>query len=133
MDAGRIGDVEKVFVERRDWPRLEIGELIQKAAVRLPAESTSALPSVEIVNLSEAGAGVLLPAPVERGLRVTLEMATKDIPRLDVQAEVRWAGKTPVSTGKYAAGLKFMHADAQSRTELRAFMRTLRTYKKPAI
>jgi hypothetical protein len=131
MDSSRIGDVEKLFVERREWPRAAIDKIVEKAVVRLSAGSTQA-PAVELVNLSEAGAGILLPMPVERGLHLTLELASKDFPLLGVPAEIRWAGKQPVSTGQYAAGIKFMPLDAQKQARLRTLLQALRMHKKSA-
>jgi hypothetical protein len=123
-------DVEKLFVERRDWPRVALDALIHKASVRLPGVPTGEEPSVEVVNFSEAGAGILFSHPVERGIRVTLEIAGKEIPPLGFQAEVRWVGGSPVSTGKYAAGLKFIDLDEQRRVQLRDFVKTLQTHGK---
>lgn len=121
-------DVEKLFVERRDWPRVALDALIRKASVRLVGFPEGKEPTVEIVNFSEAGAGILFPHPVERGARVTLAIAGTEIPSLDVQAEIRWVGGSPVSTGKFAAGLKFVDLNEQRRVELRDFVKTLRTH-----
>jgi hypothetical protein len=123
-------DIEKLFVERRDWPRMALDALVEQAFVHFPEGSTFQEPAVEIVNFSEAGAGILLPHPAERGTRITLEIAGKEIRRLDVQAEIRWIGKEPVSTGQYAAGVKFMDLDENRRMDLREFIQVLRLYSK---
>jgi c-di-GMP-binding flagellar brake protein YcgR len=126
-------DIEKLFVERRDWPRLALDALVEEALIRFPEGSTFQEPAIEIVNFSEAGAGILLPLPAERGTRITLEIAGKDIRRFDVQAEIRWVGKKPVSTGQYAAGLKFMNLDENRRVELRKFIQILRLHSKGGV
>ncbi|RJP17091.1 MAG: PilZ domain-containing protein [Candidatus Abyssobacteria bacterium SURF_5] len=121
-------NLEKHFVERREWPRAALDALVEQVVIRLPANSAEPGPSVEIVNLSEAGAGILLPAPIERGVRVTLELTGKEFARLGFQAEIRWIGNVPVSTGQYPAGLKFTNLDDQRRVQLKDFIYTLRKF-----
>ncbi|UCD58883.1 MAG: PilZ domain-containing protein [Candidatus Hydrogenedentota bacterium] len=124
-------DVEKFFVQRRGWPREIIDKLIDEALLLLPAELSESAPRAEVVNLSEAGAGVLTPMPLKKGTHVKLQIWGKDIPTLEFEAEVRWAATSPVSTGKYPTGLKFLRLDEQGRSSLQEFIHTMRKYRPP--
>lgn len=123
-----MDEVEKFFVERRGWPRMIIGQFIDEALVvpKIPVADTP--PRAEVINLSEGGAGILTPTRLKKGTRVKLEIAGKDIPRLDFEAEVRWAGESPVSTGQYPMGLKFLALDNESRAQLQQFIKRLRKH-----
>jgi c-di-GMP-binding flagellar brake protein YcgR len=121
-------EIEKVFVERREWPRVALDALVNEAIIRLPEHPSNQPSAVKIINMSEAGAGILLPHPIERGARVVLGIEGKEVNLSDFQAEIRWAAKKPVSTGQYAAGLKFIELDEERRVQLRSFIRNLRIH-----
>ncbi|GAB4330934.1 MAG: hypothetical protein Kow0099_01920 [Candidatus Abyssubacteria bacterium] len=125
-------DIEKVFVQRRDWPRLAIDKLVEEAHV-LPSHEAKReeAPPAEIVNLSQAGAGVLTRMKLAKGTHVNLEIRGKEIPRLTFQAEVRWSAGSPVSTGLYPAGLKFTNLDESSRMRLCHFIDLMRKHRPP--
>ncbi len=127
-----MDDIEKAFVEQRDWPRYILETLISEAHLLLPADTQQIPPSAEVVNLSSAGAGILMPMRLEKGTQVKLQIAGKDIPKLDLEAEVRWAAQSPVSTGKYPAGLKFLRLEKKMDAELQAFIETLRQLHRPS-
>ena len=127
-----MDDVEKKFVERRDWPRKIIDEFIGEALLLSAAQTREDAPPVEVVNLSEAGAGVLISARLEKGTPVILQICGENIPRLDFEAEVRWSAEVPVSTGKYPMGLKFQPLEEASLTKLRGFITILRTHRPPS-
>ncbi|NQU07622.1 MAG: PilZ domain-containing protein, partial [Candidatus Abyssubacteria bacterium] len=93
-----MDDVEKSFVEHRGWPRNVIDKFIDEAQLLLPVEVTQESPRAEIVNLSAAGAGVLTPMRIKKGTHVKLQILGKEIPTLDLEAEVRWSAQSPVST-----------------------------------
>ncbi|RJP73746.1 MAG: PilZ domain-containing protein [Candidatus Abyssobacteria bacterium SURF_17] len=122
-------EVEKLFVERRGWPRMVISQFIDEALLVPKVPALEAAPRAEVVNLSEGGAGILTPTRIKKGTRVTLQIAGKDIPRLDFEAEVRWAAEVPVSTGQYPMGLKFLPLDNESRARLQQFIELLRKYR----
>ncbi len=122
-------EVEKFFVERRGWPRMVIGKLIDEAILVLPSESPEKAPQAEVVNLSEAGAGVLMPMRLKKGTPVKLQILGKDIPRIDFEAEVRWSAASPVSTGKYPLGLKFLRLSEDKLTKLKDFLEVMRKYR----
>jgi c-di-GMP-binding flagellar brake protein YcgR len=124
-------DIEQSFVKRRDWPRTAIEKLIEEALLALPAQGSESAPRAEVVNLSEAGAGVLIPTRLEKGTKVRLEISVKDLPGLDFEAEVRWAATSPVSTGKFPAGLKFMNLDEQLLQKLQGFIQMMRQHRPP--
>ena len=125
-------DIEKSFVERRDWPRTVIEKFIDEALLALPSQVSEDSPRAEVVNLSEAGAGVLMPMRLEKGTKVRLELSVKDLPGLDVEAEVRWAPSSPVSTGKFPLGLKFTNLDEQSLLKLQGFIEIMRQLRPPS-
>jgi len=124
-------DIEQSFVKRRDWPRIAIEKLIDEALLALPSQESEGAPRAEVVNLSEAGAGVLIPVRLEKGTKVRLEISVKDLPGLDFEAEVRWAATSPVSTGKFPAGLKFMNLDEQVLHKLQGFIQMMRQHRPP--
>jgi c-di-GMP-binding flagellar brake protein YcgR len=124
-------DIEETFVQRRDWPRLAIDKLVEEALVLPSAQTAQKAPRAEIVNLSQAGAGVLTQTKLAKGTHVNLEIRGREIPRLTFQAEVRWTAASPVSTGLYPAGLKFMNLDEPSRTRLRHFIDLMRKHRPP--
>lgn len=123
-----MDDVEKYFVERRGWPREIIDKFIGEALLHSAAQPQDDVPTVEVVNLSEAGAGVLISARLEKGTPVILQICGESIPRLDFEAEVRWSAESPVSTGKYPMGLKFRPLEEGSLIKLRDFIEILRTH-----
>ncbi len=125
-------DVEKFFVQRRGWPRTIIDKLIDEAQLLLPTQAPGGAPRAEVINLSRAGAGVLMPMRLEKGTQVKLQISGKNIPRLDFEAEVRWASSSPVSTGKYPAGLKFHHLDEARMLKLQDFIEIMRQHRPPA-
>ena len=124
-------DIEKSFVDRRDWPRSIIGKFIDEALLTLPVQDSEGAPRAEVVNLSEAGAGVLLPMRLERGAKVRLEMTVEGLPGMHFEAEVRWAPSSPVSTGKFPVGLKFMNLDEEKLLKLQGFIKTMRRHRPP--
>jgi c-di-GMP-binding flagellar brake protein YcgR len=125
-------DLEKIFVERRGWPRMIVDELIDEATLLVPTEPAKSAPRAEVVNLSEAGAGLLMPTQLKKGMQVTLEISGKNIPRLNLEAEVRWSSSSPVSTGKYPVGLKFLSLDNQRRLQLQDFVKLMRKFRPPS-
>jgi hypothetical protein len=122
-------DIEKFFVQRRGWPRTIINEFIDEAVMMSPIPTSTHVPHVEIVNLSQAGAGVLLSERLDKGTHVRLQVSGKRIPGFNVDAEVRWAAASPVSTGKYPIGLKFMSIDEENRSKLVSLFKALREYR----
>ena len=126
-----MDDVEKYFVERRGWPRQIIGKLIGEALLSA-SQSREDPPPVDVVNMSEAGAGVLIAARLEKGTPVILQICGENLPRLDFEAEVRWSAEAPVSTGKYPMGLKFRPLEGGSLSKLRDFIEILRTHRPPS-
>ncbi|MBI5118752.1 PilZ domain-containing protein [Candidatus Poribacteria bacterium] len=122
-------EVEKLFVERRGWPRAVIGSLIDEAVLTLPNQSPERAPRAEVVNLSEAGAGVLTPVELKKGTAVKLQIFGRNIPQLVFEAEVRWTMTSPVSTGKFPVGLKFMNLDQKGKTALLSFIEVLRKHR----
>jgi len=126
-----MDDIEKSFVERRDWPRTVIEKLIEQALLALPAQVAETARTTEVVNLSRAGAGVLMPMRLEKGTKVRLEISVKDLPGLDFEAEVRWAPTSPVSTGKFPVGLKFMNLDKDRLLKLQGFIEMMREHRPP--
>jgi hypothetical protein len=62
---------------------------------------------------------------IEKGTQVRLQIQGKQIPELDLEAEVRWAAESPVSTGKYPAGLKFPPLEEERRNELQALIESM--------
>lgn len=127
-----MDDVEKYFVERRSWLREIMEEFIGEALLLSAAQPREDAPPVEVVNLSEAGAGVLISARLEKGTPVSLQICGENIPRLDFEAEVRWSAESPVSTGKYPMGLKFRPLEEGSLSKLRDFIEILRTHRPPS-
>lgn len=127
-----IEDIEKFFVQRRGWPRMIVDKLIDEAQLLLPAQLSESAPRAEVVNLSRAGAGVLMPMRLEKGTQVKLQISGKNIPPLDFEAEVRWASSSPVSTGKYPAGLKFRSLDKDRLLKLQDFIEIMRQHRQPA-
>ena len=127
-----MDEVEKSFVEHRGWPRNAIDKFIDKAQLLLPAEATQESPTAEIVNLSAAGAGVLTPMRIKKGTHVKLQILGKEIPTLDLEAEVRWSAQSPVSTGQYPIGLKFRPLEKQRQAKLRDFIEIIRKHRPPS-
>ncbi len=124
-----MDDIEKSFVERRGWPRSIIDRLVTEAQLLLPAHLQENPPAAEVVNLSVSGAGVLIPIRLEKGTQVKLQIMGKDVPSLELKAEVRWAARSPVSTGKYPAGLKFLPLESERQTALQAFIDAMRKHR----
>ena len=124
-------EIKKSFVERRGWPRTIIDKLIDEAKLQLPADHPQGTPQAEVVNLSEAGAGLLTPMQLTKGMQVKLEISGKDIPRLNLEAEVRWSSSSPVSDGKFPAGLKFHRLNEQGRMDLQNLINLMRKYRPP--
>lgn len=124
-------DIEKFFVQRRGWPRTIIDKLIDEAQLLLPAQVSEGAPRAEVVNLSRAGAGVLMPMCLKKGTQVKLQISGKNLPRLVFEAEVRWASSSPVSTGKYPVGLKFQHLDEDRLLKLQDFIEIMRKHRPP--
>lgn len=122
-------DIEKSFVECRGWPRTILHKVIDEAQLLLPPDAEDRVPSAEIVNLSAAGAGVLMPMRLKKGTQVKLQIQGKDLAKLDLAAEVRWSAESPVSTGKYPAGLKFLPLPEQGQSALQAFIDTMRKHR----
>ena len=120
-----MDDIEKSFVERRGWPRVAIEMVIDEAQLLLPAPSDEAPPPAEVVNISASGAGVLLPVRIEKGTQVKLQIQGKELPTLDLEAEVRWAAESPVSTGKYPAGLKFHSLEGLPKSKLQELIESM--------
>ena len=79
-------DIEKSFVERRDWPRTIIDKIIDEARLSLTSHPQENSPPAEVVNISASGAGVLMPMRLEKGAQVKLQILGKDIPELDLDA-----------------------------------------------
>jgi hypothetical protein len=125
-----VDDIEKSFVERRGWPRTIIHKVIDEAQLLLPAASDEVPPLAEVVNISISGAGVLLPKHFEKGTRVRLQIQGKELPTLDLEAEVRWASRSPVSTGKYPAGLKFHSLEKQRKSKLQELIESMRKHHR---
>jgi hypothetical protein len=123
-----VDDIEKSFVERRDWPRTIIHKVIDEAQLVLPTASNEAPPPAEVINISISGAGVLLPKHIEKGTQVKLQIQGKEVPTLDLEAEVRWAAGSPVSTGKYPAGLKFHSLEEQRINKLQELIEAMRRH-----
>ncbi len=123
-----MDDIEKSFVERRGWPRTIIHKVIDEAQLLLPPPSEEPPPLAEVVNISASGAGVLLPMRLEKGTQVRLRIKWKQLPGLDLEAEVRWAAEAPVSGGKYPAGLKFLSLEEQRRSNLQALIEEMRQH-----
>ncbi len=127
-----MDDIEKVFVERRDWPRPIIERLIGEAQLLLPSQPSERPSQAEVINLSLAGAGILMPMRLEKGTQVKLQIEGKDLPKLDLHAEIRWAAASPVSTGKYPMGLRFLPLEKQMRDDLQTFIEEMRSHRPPA-
>ena len=124
--------IEKSFVQRRGWPRTIIDKVIDEAQLLLPTQLPQDASHAEIVNLSNAGAGVLMPMRFKKGAQVKLQILGKEVPSLDLEAEVRWAAETPVSTGKYALGLKFLQLDEERQTKLQGFIEAMQKHRPPS-
>ncbi len=123
-----MDDIEKSFAERRGWPRTIIHEIIDEAQLLLPPPSEKNPPLAEVVNISASGAGVLLPMRLEKGTLVRLQIKGKQIPGLDLEAEVRWSADSPVSSGKYPVGLKFMSLEEQRQSKLEELIEKMRQH-----
>ena len=123
-------DLEKSFVQRRGWPRTIMEKLIEEARLLLKSHPQEEAPPTEVINVSASGAGVLMPMSLEKGAQVRLQILGKDLPKLDLNAEVRWASESPVSTGKFPAGLKFLDLEKESRDELQAFIELMREHHR---
>jgi c-di-GMP-binding flagellar brake protein YcgR len=125
-------DLEKSFVQRRGWPRTAIETLVGEARLLLKSHPQEEPPSTEVINVSASGAGVLMPTSLEKGAQVRLQILGEGLPKLDLNAEVRWASESPVSTGKFPAGLKFLNLEKESRAELQAFIELMRERHRAA-
>lgn len=108
-----------------------IEKLVDQARLVVPTESHESLPEADLVNLSRAGAGILMRTPVKKGTRVKLQLTGKNISTVDFDAEVRWAASSPVSTGKYPLGLKFIHLDEQRLSKLHDVIELMRQHRPP--
>ncbi len=125
-------DLEKSFVQRRGWPRTIMEKLIQEARLLMESHPPEEAPPTEVVNVSASGAGVLTPMSLEKGTQVRLQIMGKDLPKLDLNAEVRWTSESPVSTGKFPAGLKFLDLEQGSQDDLQAFIELMREHHRAA-
>jgi c-di-GMP-binding flagellar brake protein YcgR len=102
--------------------------VIEKAQLGLSPSADENASHAEIVNVSAGGAGVLLPIRVNKGTQVRLQIQGKHIEEVDLEAEVRWAAQSPVSTGKYPAGLKFPPLEEQRQKKLHALIESMQRH-----
>ena len=108
-----------------------IGDMIDEALLLSRPQVPGSVPRAEIVNMSAAGAGVLMPHRLKKGTPVTLQISGKLIPEVDIEAEVRWSAESPVSTGKYPMGLKFLQLDGKRQSKLMGIIEILRQHRPP--
>jgi len=126
-----LTDIEESFVERRGWPREIIHRVIDEARLLLPPHGERDAPATEVINISASGAGVLMPMRLEKGTQVRLKILGKEAPMLDIEAEVRWSAESPVSTGEFPAGLKFLPLASHIESNLQAFIEKMRQHRPP--